>query len=195
MRLILVLALSLGLLAAEPDYFPLRAGMTWVYEFKGAQVFDYTVAVARVEGNRALMRTIMPQVLTMEWYQKDEQGLDLTGLEDPDGTRFDYKPSRPYLRQPLKPGTTWTWTGKLGPRGPMTDSNKILATAQVKVPAGTYTCLVVETKTTESGGELKQTSYYAAGVGLVKYVSQSKAGNWSSQLKSFSEREAASPAP
>lgn len=173
-------------MAAEPDYFPLRSGLSWVYEFSGAQKFEYTVEVARMEGDRALVRTTMPAVLTQEWYRKSAEGLDLTGMEDPDGTAASYTPARPYLRGPLKPGTTWTWTGKLGPSTAITDTNKILSTAQVKVPAGTYTCLVVETRTTQSGGALRQLSYYAPGVGLVKYVSESKAGNWVSQLKRFS---------
>ncbi len=182
----LLLLLLIAVAVAEPDYFPLKTGMKWTYQFVGAQKFEYTVEVARVEGQKALVRTIMPAVLTQEWYLKDAEGLELTGMEDPDGTKAEYKPFRPYLKGPLKPGTTWTWTGKLGPSADITDSNKIVSTSQIKVPAGTFTCLVVETTTTQAGGSLKQTSYYAPGVGLVKYVSESKAGNWSSQLKSWS---------
>lgn len=183
--LLLMLALAAG--AAQPDYFPMKAGMSWVYEFRSSQKFEYTVEVARVDGQRALIRTIMPAVLTQEWYLKDKDGVELTGMEDPDGTRAEYTPARPYLRMPVQPGTTWAWKGRLGQSSEISDQNKILSTAQVKVPAGTFTCVVVETVTTQSGGELKQTSYYAPGVGLVKYVSRSQAGSWLSQLKSWSE--------
>lgn len=186
-RLFLLLGLLLACsLAAETDYFPVRSGLSWVYQFKGRQSFDYTVEVVKNEGNRALVRTTMPQVLTQEWYEVDAGGIVLTGMEDPDGEQALYQPARPYLRFPMKPGTSWAWTGRLGRSSEITDSNRILASAQVKVPAGTFTCLVVETITTQSGGTLNQTSYYAPGVGLVKYVSESPAGNWVSLLKSWS---------
>ncbi|GMU53186.1 MAG: hypothetical protein AMXMBFR33_23320 [Candidatus Xenobia bacterium] len=187
MRWIALLALLLPCaLATEADYFPVGSGLSWVYQFKGRQSFDYTVEVVKTEGNRALVRTTMPQVLTQEWYEVGSGGISLTGMEDPDGERALYQPPRPYLRFPMKPGTSWTWTGRLGRSSEITDSNRILASAQVKVPAGTFTCLVVETLTTQSGGTLNQTSYYASGVGLVKYVSESPAGNWVTVLKSWS---------
>ncbi|MEW6278753.1 MAG: hypothetical protein AB1758_09040 [Candidatus Eremiobacterota bacterium] len=184
--LVLVLSLAWLTAAAPADYFPMEAGWVWTYQWTAdQQQFDYTVEVVKAEGQRALLRTLMPRVLTQEWYEKRADSVAVTGLEDPDGASAEYSPPRVYLALPLQPGKTWEWSGKLGQSASIADHNKVVSSASVQVPAGTFSCMVIETITEQSGAKLNQLSYYAPGVGLVKNVTDTGAGRWVSQLKSY----------
>ena len=91
-----------------------------------------------------------------------------TGLETPD-RRHEYKPPYCLLKLPHKVGDKWGGDKETGE--PMTVAGKVEA---VKVPAGTFEAIRVDQ------GPLTS-SWYAPGVGLVKYDYN---GN-KQELKSF----------
>lgn len=186
MRCLLFLMALTALAWPAGSYFPMSEGWSWTYHWSAKdQEFDYTVEVVKSEPGRSLLRTRMPRVLTQEWYEERQDALVVSGLEDPEGTRVVYTPPRAYLTYPLSAGRKWEWSGTLGESAPIRDRNRVISESSIQVPAGTFTCLVVETITTQGDGSLNQLSYYAPGVGLVKNVSDSAAGRWVSVLKSY----------
>lgn len=85
------------------------------------------------------------------------------------------------VKLPAKPGDTWT---NEDPR-----AGKVTVTVgkeeDVEVPAGKYKALVVVSEMNPGGRPAKTTSWYAAGVGLVKSVTTYNGFDTTDVLKSF----------
>ena len=78
---------------------------------------------------------------------------------------------------PAYPATGESWAAKQPSRDfsvfGVTGSTTIVGTQRVKVPAGTFTALVLRSKLNQAGypfGSGTRTSYFVAGKGLVKLV-------------------------
>jgi hypothetical protein len=95
----------------------------------------------------------------------------------------------PLLKLPAKEGETWTverpGSFAKGPGG----SNKATYTVgkeeEVEVPAGKFKAIRVEMALELRGGTLKSSTWYAAGVGIIKVVTPSGDKERTQVLKSF----------
>jgi len=95
------------------------------------------------------------------------------------------------LFKPGKEGDTWTSEQK----GPGNGNNtKITYTVgkaeEVEVPAGKYKAIPIVMEVSLGGNSIKSTSWYAAGVGVVKQVSVSNGNERVQELKEFTPGKA-----
>jgi hypothetical protein len=175
-------AFSLATPAPKPVlYFPTKAGAKWVYDDDGQ---TYTLVVTKAE-------------------PKDAATLVTVGLVDPDGliTHFQTMevsprglrevenhgrkchPPVPHLRLPHTPGAQWQSPLALDGEARGINEMRAGAVEQVRVPAGTFQAVRVDTLSTSPGGQQQRlTHWYAPGVGLVRVTYRPGS---SRDLKSF----------
>jgi hypothetical protein len=188
----LVVALAPAWAAAvepkKPDYFPLAKGHMWEYagEFGDNKVsVTATVTALRAEAGkvtatRALVLTMVDQTREVE----EELAADPAGVYG--SPIFDVKsdPKVTLLKLPAKPRDAWTEKAKMG-RAEVLVTSSVKEPVEVKVPAGTFTALPVETGLLAEGEALGITTWYADGVGMVKQKAVVGANTLTLQLKKF----------
>lgn len=99
---------------------------------------------------------------------------------------------RAVFKLPAKEGETWT-TERAGPGGgfPLTTTYTVGKEEEVTVPAGKFKATSVSTTFDLNGTTYKSTLWYAAGVGVVKSVSETKNGREQvTELKEFTPGKA-----
>ncbi|MBX9622959.1 MAG: hypothetical protein K2X82_04010 [Gemmataceae bacterium] len=172
----------------DPVYFPTKVGAKWVVRLSGqpgngpgevAPPEDFTYAVTAVETKDGVTtvsygREIMGRVRGNFRVRVLKAGL----FEEASmGRAFD--PPLPLLKAPLKDGATWAWKGTFerdrGKKEERAAKWAVKGFEEVKVPAGTFTALVVERSVVKPVGkgethEFVATEWHVKDVGQVKWV-------------------------
>jgi hypothetical protein len=150
-------------------YFPTTVGTKWVYETPGGALESAVVSAVEKDGDDLIVsregvdgtRTVYSKMLVSAEGLRQEREFS--------GGKIGW-----VLKATLKPGDSWDM-----PEG---GKRTVIGPEEVEVPAGKFDALRVEWE--QSG--MKQTSWYARGVGEVKRVT--KSGNTETvtrTLKSF----------
>lgn len=168
-RSILALLLCAAPAYATPDFFPLRVGDWWKYRVQsGSKTSDFTIKVVKQQGDRILVETKSTQVI-QDWYSHPGGWVLLhQTLYPASNLKADLKPPRKLLKNPLVPGEKWDYkgTGMMGVS--LEEHNQVGAAREVKVAAGTFQAVHLDTKVTQGGAKVLKSYDYADGIGLVR---------------------------
>jgi len=151
-----------------PDYYPLVEGNKWQY-------------VANVNGTKAEVTTAVTAVkkkkgkvtATISTLSRDGSDIEEEISSDAKGVYRNsisgVKPDRPLtiIKYPIKSGDTWSETLKSSGMDVEVETT-VGKQVAVKVPAGTFKTYPVDMTLTIGAQELKVTTWYADGVGIVK---------------------------
>lgn len=167
------------------SYFPVSAGLTWIYEGKGNEYAGFTRKAVRSENTLAqfsennggtqlgLVYQVTPDAVLL-LYTKEEYYSDASLLTK--------QPNRSdiLLKAPLKPGASW--------QDARYKRKVISITDTITVPGGTFTNVVqIRGTPLNQANTASQTEYYAPGVGLVAREYIAKDFQITSRLKSWSK--------
>ena len=157
------------------DYFPLNVGDSWKYRSTTAdgKQSEFTIKVLNEEkenGNTLyLVETVSTFQPIHDWYSKPNGWVLMHHQEYvKTGQKAEYQPTKQFLKNPLTSGDSWQWKGK-GMMGlEIDESNEVSGPETVTVPAGKFEAMKVMTRVVQGGAPVTKTYWYAAGVGLVK---------------------------
>lgn len=153
-------------------YFPTTVGTTWVYKDDDDEL---TLVVSSVEQTNDGKVVAVVRV-TGDGLSEDEKMLvSAGGLARVQSRERKIDPPLVMLKVPYKPGDTWTYS-KLK----CTDTIRGIET--IKVPAGIFDTVRVDSKYDVEGQDGGTSFWYAPGVGLVKMT---YGGGKTQVLKSF----------
>lgn len=177
---VLVLAgVASGALLAQPktpppDYFPVPVGATWEYHTTTSMntEMDMTRKVIDVkkqaDGTYAVQVDAMtPDVTHMDYTKGNGWVLLHKTVMSTNNYTMEYSGPKKELMNPLKVGQTWDYKGKAGGYD-IIESSQVTRAEKVKVPAGEFDALVVETHANQGGNEYAMTQWYVNHVGAVK---------------------------
>lgn len=175
----------------EKDLFPLNVGNYWTYTVNGirsdgiqsgnvpASETKATVTAAEpvADGVQAtVVNTTNDKVTDQQIWLVNSKGIYQVGY----GTKgAKFSPPQPVVLFPVKPHTTFTWTGTHpGLNGVQVGAkvtNTVLDFQDVDTDNGKYSALPVESVSTETvpGSppvESRSTIYFSPGVGIVRYI-------------------------
>lgn len=162
----------LGLaLAAAPNYYPHKVGMTWVYTSGEKQQLSET---RQVEGQEVwvLTHSYGGEVRYTDFLRYDDKGVWLLGVDFGSGVQ-PYDPAiQLYPPAPLQVGTSWS--SRVAFRGStLAVVNKVLRIEGVEVPAGRYNAFVIRSSmSAEGGGANVVDMYFVPGIGIVRFATQ-----------------------
>jgi hypothetical protein len=169
-----------------PDYFPAAVGSRWVYKTtfdeKGGKVPE---AFANVTTTKEVVKVEAKDGKTVVGFEseldygagaapnkvknREEVVVDAGGVSSNRGGGPKPQPPLPMLKYPVKPGVIFTETTKDGDLE-LTTTVTVKGPAEVTVPAGKYTAVVVETTVGTKAEKVTNTTWYAGGVGVVKQI-------------------------
>jgi hypothetical protein len=164
-----------------PDYFPLRVGDWWKYQTTTADGKQSEFTITVLADEKQADGTVLHQVeikSTMpihEWYSKPE-GWVLWHREaypSNESMKVTFDPVRQYLKNPPTTGAAWQWKGKGMMGVEIEESNQVISSDAVEVPAGKFQAVRVDTKMTQGGSPVTKTYWYANWVGMVRAVTES----------------------
>jgi hypothetical protein len=192
-----VLSLGSAALARKPkpaapaaDFFPLRVGDSWTY--RNSEEGGYTLKVLSQEPHEGAATRYTVEMLSgvkiHQVYSKSE-GWVLYHAEDyveHEGLKAQYEPPRKYLTNPLVAGQKWEWTGKDPTQVEFHESSRVAGLEKVSVPAGKFRAMKVVTEITGESVAKIRTNWYAAGVGLVKTVTEAGKMKYGAELTDYS---------
>jgi hypothetical protein len=176
---------------AERPYFPLQVGTTWHYKVgdrkltirvsKHEKVGDVLCALLEVTRDGKVIASEHLSVSVDGVYRHDQTKVEKDGKT----TTQTMKPPILVLKLPAEKGEKWQVDSKADGDS-LRGTYQIAGEEEVKVPAGTYKALRVVSLDLEVNG-LKPvlTTYYAAGVGMVKQVIQVGAAKTEFELTKF----------
>lgn len=179
----LLLLLLAGSVAAQRtkaparDYFPLRVGDSWTYRHSDDES-EFTVKVLSEEKQAdGTTRYVVEKLVGTpihSWYSKPRGWVLLHRESYPqqEGLDVKYEPTRQYLKNPLTRGAKWTWKGKDITGMDFFESNEVVAPEVVKTPAGTFRTMKIVSRVRGTETSRTNTSWYADGVGLVKFTTE-----------------------
>lgn len=183
--------------ATGGDYYPLRVGDSWKYRMVEENA-EFTVKVLseekQADGTVLYMVEKLSGVKVNQWYSKPSGWvlLNREAYPEHEGLGIKHEPAKQFLKNPLTAGARWNWSGKSTTLMDMTESNRVLGPDTVKVPAGTFRAMKVVTRVSEGPGTATKTYWYADGVGLVKYMTESGPIKYTWELVDYSFKKAAS---
>ncbi len=171
-------------------YFPTVEGTRYVMQRKsGGETVETTHTVTKVvekDGTYTVTvsRDVSGQVVEFK-YEVSANGVFALPRGDEKGE------PRAVFKRPAKGGETWT-TEQTGPGqgGTRTTTYTVGKEEEVTVPAGKFKAVVVAAETTLGGRVFKSTSWYVAGVGIVKTVAQSDGIEQVQEMKEFTPGKA-----
>jgi len=194
LRVATVLALcGLGVSAApvpkdvpnrETYYYPIKVGTKWVYDCQGDDIILVVTEVKDIKGGkqvtverRDLAETIAQEVMEVS-------GSGLVQVAGPGG---ESDPPAVILRVPFRAGDKWKFKWEESRvRAGNEGTHTVVGVEKVKVPAGTFEAVRVDTDVTSvTRGEAtrgKVSNWYAPNIGMVKRENDGTA-TW--VLKSF----------
>jgi len=199
---IIVLALLLAALRAPAqkpkrapaDFFPLRVNDSWTY--RNTEAGGYTLKVLSEEPQTgALVRYVVELnagTKILKVFSKPE-GWVLFHKEsypEHEGLEATYEPPKQYLPNPLVVGQKWEWTGKDPTQVEYRESNRVVATENVTVPAGKFRAMKIVSEIVGTA-PMTRTSWYAEGVGLVKSTTEGGQIKYGSELTDYSFKKKA----
>ena len=171
----LLLAAAPALVAAaaddpkKPDYFPLANGHKWEYAAQaGENKVDITITVTAVKTENGKIKAT--RVVTEPNRDTTEEiTVDATGVSGHLFPGIPVEHRATLLKYPVKPRDTWTDKFQLKEKDVLALST-VKETEEVKVPAGTFQAVPVETGVIIGEGEesFGITTWYADGTGVVK---------------------------
>jgi len=175
------------------DYFPLRVGDTWQYRSTTAdgKQSEFSIKVLNEEkenGNTLyLVETVSTFQPIHDWYSKPSGWVLMHRQEYVKaGNKAEYDPTKQFLKNPLASGDSWHWKGK-GMMGlEIDESNDVSGPETVSVPAGKFAAMKVMTKVVQGGAPVTKTYWYAAGVGLVKSMTDTGSVKSTTELLEYS---------
>lgn len=176
---------------SAPDYFPLRVGDSWKYRSTVSDA-ESTVKVVSAEkqanGTVRYLLEKLSETKINNWYSKTK-GWVLMHREaypEHEGLEIKYEPARRYLKNPLIAGATWNWSGKGINQDDMYESNRVVGLEMVQVPAGKFRAMKIVSQVSEGAAVLTKTYWYADGVGMVKYTTESGLIKYGFELVDYS---------
>jgi hypothetical protein len=204
MRALLALVLiSLTLIAATaqkrdeppPDYFPLRVGDWWKYRSTTAdgKQLEFTMKVLADEKQADGTSLYQVEIQTAfqpihEWYSKPAGWVLWRREAYPknEALKVEFQPARQYLKNPLASGAAWQWKGKGMMGVDIDESDRVIGSELVEVPAGKFQAMKVETRITQGGTPVTKTYWYANWVGLVKSMTDTGSVKSTTELLDYS---------
>ncbi len=164
-----------------PDYFPLKAGLSWEYQFEPGGQFILSISSAEKQKNREYFLADMSAKGGEPGSQRDEYFLNREGIFLARRTMLPalditFNPPQKILGANPKPGATWKWSGEIltnGPGGSKKQRGDFLMEAvcfeSIKAMKRNYRCLRVRlTGTISPDIRVEETRWYCDGIGLIK---------------------------
>lgn len=181
--------------ASVRDYFPLRVGDSWKYRSL-YEDSEYTVKVASAErgadGTTLYLLERASGLKLDDWYSKTNGWVLMHGEKYPEqeGIEVKYQPAIQYLKNPLVVGAKWRWTGRSVTQTNITESDEVVGTETIAVPAGRFQTMKVVSQVADGTTLKTRTSWYSNGVGLVKTLTEAGQFKYGFELVSYSFKKA-----
>lgn len=180
--ILLVLFLCSAVLAKPkyvPDYFPTGMGTEWHYDLTSTsgitmKTKNVVTSVTKAEkgGWNVIITSYTPQESQNHYHKVSGWVYTDKSVSPAANYTFDFVEDKPDLMNPLVVGKGWDYKGT-GSGMAVTQTWKAIAVEEVKVPAGTYKAVRVESEGEMGGNPTKYTFWYADRVGAVKIVTES----------------------
>jgi hypothetical protein len=177
------------------DYFPLRVGDSWKYR-STVSAAEATIKVVSAEKQPdGTMRYLLEKsagAKIQDWYSKTNGWVLMHRESYPEheGLEVKYEPARQYLKNPLVAGATWNWSGKSTTQNEVQESNRVIGLEMVEVPAGKFRAMKIVSQVSEGPSVMTKTYWYAPGIGLVKYTTESGQVSYGFELIDYSFKNA-----
>jgi hypothetical protein len=155
----------------EPLYFPTRVGAEWVYEDHGHNL-GYAVTKVEEKDGTTLVSVGIYQSNGRTTQHSHTVEVSKAGLRETLNANRKVEPPTPLLKLPCAKGDKWEVPFSLNGEKRGYCSMTVGGVEEVKVPAGTFRAVRVETVCTNAEKNVicTSTSWYAPGVGLVRYA-------------------------
>jgi hypothetical protein len=205
-RLVLALAFLAAVLAMSGaaqkrgvpvrDYFPLRVGDSWTYRNDEGDT-EYTIKVLSEEKQAdGTILYLLEQKAGLDihsWYSKSNGAVLMHREAYPqqEGLDVKHEPARQVLPERLVAGAKWNWKGRSITGQDVFESYQVVGPELVKVAAGTFRAMKIVSKVSNGDAVMTKTYWYAAGVGLVKSLTESTQLQNGWELVSYSFKKAA----
>ncbi len=168
----------------EAKLFPMKKGNQWVYASEigsssGIQSGEMTWRISAVRekdgASEADLEMVQAgKVIDRQTWRKNSKGIFQVSAGS---QRTSFSPPQPIVTFPLKTGTKISYAGKgitpLGGTGTLTSKGQVLGPQEVDTDSGRVTAIAIQSATTFQAGKneglAETTSWYQAGVGLVRY--------------------------
>ncbi len=171
-RLLASLTLLISLsLAAAPNYYPHKVGMTWTYTSGESQTYE---SVRNTKGQEVweLSHSYSGKVRYTDYLTFDENGVWLLGVDTGAGIMPYDPPIKVYPAAPLRVGQNWSSRTKFKGAN-LVVVNKVIGIEGVMVPFGRYNAFVIRSSLTAQGGGASVVDmYFVPGIGVVRYATQ-----------------------
>ncbi len=180
--------------ALPPDYFPLRQHDWWKYRSTTGtgQTSEFQVSVVGPEPqpNGAVwikVETTSQGTSFNDWYLKPP-GLVIWQQQffPSNNQSVTFTPARTSLKNPPKPGDTWSWQGSGMMGVDISESFKVSGAEKITVPAGTFETIKVEGEIVQGGTASRRTIWYANQVGPVKVTIENPVFQSTAELLDYS---------
>lgn len=190
-----MLALALALALQDADYFPLKPGAAWTYRMSSGQAMEVKVVGTSNVGGQAcaVVQTNLGPQKSVEHQAVTRDGLTAFKVENAAGV-FEYP--TPILRAKLPFTKGDTWQIRLQ-EGAQLNTYVYLTEGEekIKVAAGDFDAWKVVATLRLPQGQAVMSSWYAKGVGLVKYVYEVNGQPMSAELSATSLAPTTPPPP
>ena len=168
---VLVLVLVIAWSAAQEDYYPSRAGLSWTYSNGETQTLSGPSSFAEQDVT-VLLHLLQGQPVAEDYLIYDEAGARLLGTAA-GGQVLSYTPALTlYPPPPLQVGQTWKSTAKVNDLD-ISLAFEVLSVTGVKTPAGRFNALQIRQQTiTSTGGQTFLDMFFVPSIGIVRTVTQ-----------------------
>lgn len=201
LRILVVFALLVALMACvssvlaekkpPPDYFPMAQGFWWKYKMV-EQGGEFTIKVVGTEKigevNCFRLDTLGKdnKLLLTEYYSKTPgKVMWLREVYASNNMIVNFDPARTLIHNPLVKADSWEWKGKGMMDVEIEDSAVVEKFEEVTVPAGKFSCAVIQMTNIQGGVETKKTYWYAPNVGMVKSLMKTAVGDKNLVLEKY----------
>lgn len=171
-RYTVLLLLLFGIsMAAAPNYYPHKVGMTWIYTSGESQTYE---SVRNANGQEVweLSHSYDGKVRYTDYLTFDENGVWLLGVDTGAGIMPYDPPIQIYPAAPLRVGQNWSSRTKFKGAN-LVVVNKVIGIEGVVVPFGKYNAFVIRSSLTAQGGGASVVDmYFVPGIGVVRYATQ-----------------------
>jgi hypothetical protein len=163
-------------------YYPTKPGAKWVYDSPGG---EQNLVVSKVDDRKGT-KVVTTEVVTgkkRELFEVVE--VSAAGLVETDCPAGKHSPPLVLLKLPFKAGDSWAYDSPgAGGLAAIKGTRTVVGVEQIKVPAGTFEAVKVNTEyTLNAGARHVVATWYAPNVGLVRIADGDGKSLW--LLKSF----------
>lgn len=165
------------------EYQPNQKGTVWTYEFSKGVVETRKITKNEVRDGSVLLTIEVSPARNGDKYTLDieanKSGIFMLAFDN-----VKYDPADMLFSMPFKAQAEWKRLPQKSDKAKV--SHKCGIIEEVSVPFGTFKCILIDTTTTEASVAMDERTWYASGVGIIKYESRLQSGLWSTmQLKTF----------